>query len=228
MIEDVSSEYIEEHYMEKRIRGTFFNNLDFHNFPFETIDLKVVAEPARPWTIHKATLHVSETAGVDPDANIPGYDLGTERVHIETHMYETEEETYERYVANFPVEKSALGSFLKIIFPVLIVVAISFVAYIVPQNYEVVAAIALLPLVAVIFLHINALDQLPPLGYLTIFDKLMVIVYAMIANNIFSTGRQMRAHVFGTAEQSWQINNLHLKLSPIIVGILAVVLFGLL
>jgi len=228
MIEDVSSVYVEEHYMEQRVRGTFFNKLDFHDFPFEVITLKVVAEPVRPWTIGKTTLHIAPTSGIDVDANIPGYHLDSGKFHIETHSYESEEETYERYVASFLVEKSSLGSFLKVVFPVLIVVAISFVAYIVPENFEVVAAIALLPLVAVVFLHVNTLDELPPLGYLTTFDKMMVIVYAMIANNIVSTGRQMRAHVFKHEQGSWTVNMFHLKISPVIAGILIVILFALL
>jgi len=228
IIDSVSSVYVTEHFIEQRIQGKFFNKFDFRNFPFDVIDLKIIVEPVRPWTIEKAILHVSPTSGIDPDANVPGYVIGNKKFDIETHTYELDNEVYPRFVANFSVEKSSLGSFLKVMFPVLIVLGISFVAYIVPEHYEVSAAIALLPLVAVIFLHINILDQLPSLAYLTIFDKMMIIVYAMIANNVVSTGRQMREQTFRPENKSWLINNMHLKLSPIIAVILGVILFVLL
>jgi hypothetical protein len=114
---------------------------------------------------------------------------------------------------------------LKIIFPVLIVLGISFVAYIIPENFDVSSALALLPLLAVVFLHINTLEQLPPLGYLTIYDKLMVIAYALIANNVISTGREIRYHVHHNQQVSRSVNQFHLKLSPVIAIILGVLMF---
>ena len=97
----------------------------------------------------------------------------------------------------------------------------------IPENFDVSSVFALLPLIAVVFLHINALDQLPALGYLTMYDKMMIIVYALITNNVISTGREIRYHVYHGKQVSRSINQFHLRLSPVIAISLGVILFFL-
>lgn len=224
-VEDSTSEYLEAHYYEKRVKGVFFNKFDFRDFPFDNNDLKIQIELQRPWTIDKATLIIAPDSGIESDANIPGYILKKGDFNLNTHKYESEAEIYERFNAVFTVERSPIGSFLKIIFPVLIVLGIGYVAYMFPENYDLQAALALLPLGAVVFLQVSTLDELPSLGYLTIFDKMMVMVYALIANNVISIGRQIKIENQDNHKSSWMISQFHLKISPIIAVVLGIVLF---
>tara|TARA_B100000029_G_scaffold277435_1_gene271883 strand:+ start:394 stop:1308 length:915 start_codon:yes stop_codon:yes gene_type:complete len=225
--EEISSQYLASNIYEQRVRGTFVNTMDFHDFPFEKIKLKVDIEPVTPWNTDRVILKVDPASGVDETANVPGWFVTDPTFTVIEKTYRNSGETYSRYTAEFTIERSPLGSFLKIVFPVLIVLTISFVAYIIPENFEVSAALALLPLIAVVFLHINALDQLPALGYLTVYDKMMIIVYAMIANNVISTGREIRQNVYHGKQQSRQINQFHLRISPVIAIVLTIFLFTL-
>lgn len=221
---DFSSQYLGSNIFEERVQGTFVGEMDFHDFPFEKIKLQIQLEPATPMTTEHVILSIDPASGIDETANVPGWFISEPTFTVVENDYNNGD-IYSRYIAEYVVERSPIGIFLKIILPVLIVVGISFVAYIIPRNYEVVAALALLPLVAVVFLHINALNELPPLGYLTIFDKIMIISYAMIANNVICTGRQVRSDEFSSKESAWSINNFHLKLSPIIGIAVGIVLF---
>lgn len=223
--EQFSSEYLASNIFEQRVRGTFVNNMDFHDFPFEKINLKIDIEPVTPWNTDHVKLAIDPASGIDSTANVPGWYVSDPKFSVTEHSYGQSGEEYSRYTAEFSVERSSLGSFLKIIFPVLIVLTISFIAYIIPENFEVSAALALLPLIAVVFLHINALDQLPALGYLTIYDKMMILVYALIANNVISTGREIRYHVYHGEQLSRKINQFHLKLSPVLGLTLGILLF---
>ena len=202
--------------------------MDFRDFPFEKIKLKVDIEPVTPWNTDKVLLRVDPASGIDSTANVPGWFVTDPNFSINTKTYGTSQEEYSRYTAEYTIERSPLGSFLKIIFPVLIVLTISFIAYLIPENFDVSSVFALLPLLAVVFLHINALDQLPALGYLTMYDKMMIIVYALITNNVISTGREIRYNVYHGKQVSRSINQFHLKISPVIAISLGTVLFFLL
>ena len=223
--EKISSQYLASNIYEHRVRGTFVNTMDFRDFPFEKIQLKVDIEPVTPWNTDRVLLQVDPASGIDSTANVPGWFVTEPNFSIDSKTYGLSQEEYSRYTAEFTIERSPLGSFLKIIFPVLIVLAISFIAYIIPENFQVSAALALLPLIAVVFLHTNALEDLPALGYLTLYDKMMIIVYAMIANNVISTGREIRQHVYQGQQKVRTINHFHLKLSPVIAISLGAILF---
>ena len=225
--EKISSQYLASNIYEQRVRGTFVNTMDFRDFPFEKIQLKVDIEPVTPWNTDKVLLKVDPASGIDSTANVPGWFVTDPNFSIDTKTYGVSQEEYSRYTAEFTIERSPLGSFLKIVFPVLIVLTISFIAYLIPENFDVSSVFALLPLVAVVFLHINALDQLPALGYLTVYDKMMIIVYALITNNVISTGREIRHHVYHGSQVSRSINQFHLRISPIIAISLGIVLFFL-
>ena len=225
--EKISSQYLASNIYEHRVRGTFINTMDFRDFPFEKIKLKVDIEPVTPWNTDKVLLRVDPASGIDSTANVPGWFVTEPNFSINTKTYGLSQEEYSRYTAEYTIERSPLGSFLKIIFPVLIVLTISFIAYLIPENFDVSSVFALLPLIAVVFLHINALDQLPALGYLTMYDKMMIIVYALITNNVISTGREIRYHVYHGTQISRRINQFHLRLSPVIAISLGVILFFL-
>ena len=219
-----SSQYLDSNIFKERVQGTFFGEMDFHDFPFEKVHLRVELEPVTPFNTDYVVFSVDPESGVDTTANIPGWFISEPTFHVTESSY-VADESYSRYIAEFTVERSPLGSFLKIIFPVLIVVGISFLAYIIPENYDIVAEFSLLPLVAVVFLHVDIVNQLPPLGYLTIFDKVILIAYALIANNIIALGREISVSVRKDAAASLLINNFHLKISPIIAVTLGVVFF---
>jgi len=220
------SQYLGSNIFEERVQGTFFGEMDFHDFPFEKVHLRVELEPVTPFNTDYVVFSVDPKSGVDTTAHIPGWFISEPTFKIVENTYGVGE-TYSRYVAEFTVERSPLGSFLKIMLPILIVVGISFVAYIIPENHDIVAILALLPLVAVVFLHVNTLDELPPLGYLSIFDKIMIISYALIANNAVASARQIRMSVYKNQEEAWKLNNVHLKISPILLAVLAIILFGI-
>ena len=222
--ETFSSEYLASNIFEQRVRGVFVSDMDFKNFPFEKIILKVELEPVTPYDTDNVIFRIDPASGIDSSATVPGWSVTEPTFSIGTKIYGNGEE-YSRFTAEYTIERSFIGTFLKIIFPVLIVLSISFLAYIIPEHFDVSAALTLLPLLAVIFLHIDTLDQLPVLGYLTIFDKILLISYALIANNIICTSRLVRSFVYHGAEQSRQVNKFHLILSPIIIISLAIPLF---
>jgi len=222
--ETYSSEYLASNISEQRVRGVFVSEMDFRDFPFEKILLKVDIEPMTPYDTDHVIFRIDPAAGIDSSATVPGWSVSDPTFSVGTKIYGNGEE-YSRYTATYTIERSFIGTFLKVLFPVLLVLAISFLAYLIPEHFDVSAALTLLPLIAVVFLHIDTLDQLPALGYLTIFDKILLISYALIANNIICTSREVRHFVYHSKDKSRQINKFHLTLSPVIVILMALPMF---
>jgi len=218
-----SSQSLTENIFEMRVSGIFVGPMDFHKFPFEKIDLSIEIEPVTPFNTDCVFLSVDPASGIDDTADVPGWFMSEPKFEVVENKYG--EETYSRYVANYIVERSPIGSFLKIIFPIMIVTAVGFVSYLFPKNFDLQAALALLPLGAIVFLQVSTLDQLPPLGYLTFYDKMMVIVYALIANNVVAIGRQVIIEEQENEKTSYPISKFHLRISPIIAIVLGMILF---
>jgi hypothetical protein len=203
--------------------GKFSSEMDFSDFPFEKIPLQIKVEPLPQWPTQKATFAVHEASGIDQSATVPGWKIVDSNFQVLENKYG--QNTYSQFVAEYVIQRDVLGSFLKTIFPILIILGISFVAYIIPKHYDVVTELSLLPLLALVFFHVSTIEQLPPLGYMTIFDKVMMIAYVLIMNNIIASGRQIRADEFSGKDRAWHLNNFHLKITPAIIGVLGTILF---
>ncbi len=210
---------------EKRVQGIFVGPMDFRDFPFEKIHLIIELEPVNPHTTKKVILSVDPGSGIVPTAHVIGWEITNSSFNVVNSTYDEGISNYTRYIADYTVERNPLGSFLKLIFPILVVTGVGFVAYVFPKNFDLQAALALLPLGAIVFLQVNTLEQIPPLGFLTLYDKMMVIVYALIANNVIAIGRQVNVEEQENERNSYPISKFHIKISPIIAIVLGIILF---
>ncbi len=213
---------LEPNYWEARIKGTFLKNMDFRNYPFDKHDLTVEVEGFD--TIQNLTF-VPDTraSGFDSLINVPGWNLVGSHSEVITHAYP--DDSYARYIFSFTIERAALSSFLKTILPVIIITVIAMLAFwMSPTNFPPRIGLAASTLLAAVAAHLNAANQLPPIGYLTLFDKLMIIVYALFLNNLLSMVLQMRLVDRKKEEQAIKVNAKMRRLMPIIIGAILAVL----
>ncbi|MDH3764345.1 MAG: hypothetical protein OER82_00855 [Nitrosopumilus sp.] len=225
-IDKVSSEYIESQYYEARISGNFHNNMDFRNFPFEKIILKISIEPSIPQNISMIRFSSDEFSSIiDDSANIPGWEILKPRFSIVEHEYD--DDIYSRFIVEYAVERPFLGTALRTLLPITIITGISLIIFFIPENFTPRIYLTAPLLLALVYLHMNNLNYLPPLGYLTIFDKIMIIYYALFVNSILTLGIQMKIHTTHKDDQKIKrVNNIQIILVPVII-IVGIVLFHL-
>ncbi len=96
--------------------------------------------------------------------------------------------------AEYLVERSITGSTIKYIIPISIITGLSLTVFLVRGNYTPRIYLTASLLLSLVYLHQGALDEIPPVGYMTIFDKVMTINYALFVNAILSLVFQMRYH----------------------------------
>jgi len=198
---NLSSIIIEPHYYEARVSGKFFGDMDFRNYPFEELNLLVEIEPSYTTpTIDVPVRHkVSDSivflldpaSTIDISATIPGWLLEKFSINVEEHEY-GDEEINSRFVANFVVERSLTSAILQSILPLVMITTLSISIFWVPGNYNARIYLTAPLLIALVYLHQTSLSSIPPLGYMTVFDKIMLINYSLFVNSILSVVVQMR------------------------------------
>lgn len=218
----VDQSTLEPNYYEVRVRGTFLKNMDFRNYPFDKQQVTVEVEGFE--TVDKLVF-VPDTAasGHDSLINVPGWNIGENESTILVHQYP--DGAYSRYMFSFVIERAALSSFLKTIFPVLIITTIAMLAFwMSPTNFSPRIGLAASTLLAAVAAHLNAANQIPPVGYLTLMDKVMLVVYALFLNNLLSMVLQMRLVDHKREEEAAKVNAKMRKLMPVIIGAILAVL----
>ncbi|MFB5605974.1 MAG: hypothetical protein ACE5R7_06765 [Nitrosarchaeum sp.] len=215
---------VEENYYEARVKGVFQKNMDFRNYPFEKILLTVEIEGVDDLDSFEFVPDLEES-GVDALVNIPGWNLKSTNSDISVHKYSDGKE-FSRYVFSLEIERFPLSSFLKTIFPIIIITTIAMLAFwMSPTNFTARIGLGASTLLAAVAAHLNAANQLPPIGYLTLMDKIMIIAYALFLNNLLSMVIQMRFIDNKREEDAVKINIKMRKLMPIIGVVIFLALF---
>ncbi|EPA04995.1 hypothetical protein [Candidatus Nitrosarchaeum limnium] len=215
---------VEKNYYEARVKGIFQKNMDFRNYPFEKILLTVEIEGTEDMKSFEFVPDLEES-GVDDLVNIPGWNLQSTNSDVTIHKYSDDSE-YSRYVFSLEMERFPLSSFLKTMLPVIIITTIAMLAFwMSPTNFTARIGLGASTLLAAVAAHLNAANQLPPIGYLTLFDKIMIIAYALFLNNLLSMVIQMRLIDHKREEEAVKVNAKMRKAIPVICVLIFLALF---
>lgn len=166
-----------------RIKALCYENLDFHRFPFENHRLTIQIEHKLKPAGQLVYVPDPERSGADPEVAVIGWKLNPAHIResVNLHYYKTFDETYSRYSFSFKLEKPLLASLFKGLIPPVIIVAAMFLLFFMnPQEPKDRVNATASMLIANVVLHINSTSALPPLGYATFQDKLMITNYVAI------------------------------------------------
>jgi len=217
-----SDELIEPDHYETRVQGEFFSKFDYKAFPFQTIVLSMKMEMTVGYEANRVIFKPYDEDPVDPSIIQHGWTLVGSELTEKIHTY-PDGAQYSRLIANFKVSHEPAGVALSTIFPVTIITAIAMFIFFIPHNFTPRIYLTAPLLLTVVYWHQSHLSHLPMLGYLTLFDKLILIYYALILNAILSISLQMRSHKTHADDfKIRKINRRHAILMPIIfvVGML--------
>lgn len=216
--EDIVVESIEPHRYSFEVDGKFFNDMSFRNYPFSPIDLLIKIEPEYQ-TIDQAEFTSTrlDKLSTKYGDHIPGWILIGVNDSI-TSVVDVNGRTHSHYVAAFHLERPFLSNFFTKLFPIFIMVSIVIFAFIQNPKQHKMAEIGIGMFLSLVFLHAAFLGaDLPPLDYLTMQDKILIVSYVTILYALSEEIIQQRYNKESNAERALKINRKMLKFLPVVM-----------
>jgi len=173
----------EPHFHKFKVRGTFYNEVDFSRYPFETMELDIHIEPFYPLTADKLVLEANPDysgRALSKTVSIPGWEIGN--IVLETYTESYPWGDFSHLAATFPVDVNPASAFIKKILPVLLLVGVSYSSLWIPYTrLSERISFTVGALIAAMLFHRFLLNEIPPIGYLTTADITMITAYTLFS-----------------------------------------------
>ena len=194
--------------------------MKFHDYPLAHIDLPIIIEPAHH-EIDELVFVQSEKPSLPiENFQVAGWLMTNQSYEITEYEYPDGEE-FTRFVANFGFDTPFVSGFMVGILPIIImggVVVFSFVLK--PTMTEIRAEMNTGTLIGAVFFHISDVGQsLPPLEYLTLEDKMMTVLYALIIVAFLALAAQRKFNKSEDEQKAEQINRKFRYIIPVVIGV---------
>jgi len=216
-----------ENYLEYRVRGVYVGSLDFRNFPLDEHFLTVELEDKEHTALQLVFEPDLDESGLNPKLDVAGWDVKGFQLYEEKHAYPGE--NYSRFVFRVTVYRSKVSAAFKNFFPILIITLISLLTFSISvKNFGQRVGICVMTLMSAVAYHIAALSGLPALGYLTLFDRIMLVVYTLFLYNLIVSVQAMRLVEAGKLNQAEKFETRMQNLLPMFVAGLFLIYVGVL
>jgi len=170
-----------------RIQANLYTEPRFGNYPYDRQSLRLVLEHA----IHPAHELVYRPAmlgdGLDEDVRVSGWRIGRAFAEVEEKAYPFNE-TYSRFTYTVHVDREPLAATLRSFLPPLafgLVSGLSFLLH--PSKIAQRITFGTTMLISAVGFHVSQTVALPTLGRLTLFDEVMLSLYAFLAASLVVT-----------------------------------------
>ena len=207
-------------YLEYRVTGEFLKSFDFSNYPFESHALAIELEHT---TLDNNSLvyEIDPTSYMEPTASVAGWNLGNLQSQVSLHSYG--EQTFSRPGFTVTLSRPFISGLIKSFLPIAIITAISLLAFVMSaEDYSQKMALGITTLLSATAFHLSLLSGIPPTGYLTFADRMMIAVYILFLYNIGSSVYLMKLSRANQKEHATKYNKKAQKLLPIIIIILSI------
>jgi len=207
-------------YIEYRITGDFLKTFDFARYPFESHALTIELEHTNMST-DSLVYDIDSTSYVEPTANVAGWDLGSLQAQVVQHSYG--DLAFSRPVFTVTLNRPGISSFIKSVLPIAIITAISLLAFVMAaEDYSQKMALGITTLLSATAFHLSLVSGIPPTGYLTLADRMMISVYILFLFNIGSAVYLMKLARQTKTPQATAYNKKAQKILPILIAIMAI------
>ena len=209
---------IADGYLEYRVRGDFIRTFDFTRYPYESHELSVELEH-KNLDVSYLVYQVDPESNVDETVNVAGWGIGDFKTDITEHSYG--EETYSRFVFSLMLKRPTISAFIKSVLPIAVITTISLLAFFIsPQNFAQRIGLGVTTLLSATAFHLSLLSGIPPTGYLTLADRMMLSIYTIFLYNLSASVYIMWLVDAKKTEEAQKFNKKALKLLPVLIVIL--------
>jgi len=220
-IQEVTGVSTEPNFHKFKVRGVFYNEIDFSRYPFEKMELDVHMEPFYPLTVDKLVFEANHEyigSTLDETVTIPGWEL--EEIDVDTYIQSYPWGDFTHLEVTFPAHVNPISAFIKKILPVAILVGVSYSSFWLPytRTSERIS-FTVGALIAAMLFHRFLLNEIPPIGYLTLADVIMITAYTLFTLTLITVIIHTRRQIQGgyTDEQAKKLDH-KMKIITIIIS----------
>ena len=181
-INSIDGEFCDDFTYRYKVNGNFINDFDLRAFPFANADLKIVLEPepTAEFESVKFTFDPEKTESIQL-ANVTGWKPGKAFYESSVYAYPEGSGSYFRFVATYPFTSFPEQSFLKVIFPIMLLPGLAILSFWMdPKNISDRIALSVGSLITAVFFNATYITgELPQLSYLTFADKIIIVAYVL-------------------------------------------------
>lgn len=164
-----------------RIQAALNSPVDLKSFPFDHQKMQIILEDKENTADDLVYVPDNEESGLDGSIAFTGWNLDGWETEVKEHYYAPYDETYSQYVFNVDISRIVFNSFLKTFLPVFFIMMVTMFSFVLdPDKITTRLGMAGSSLVAAVMFHIAISNQIPPVGYLTLADKFMVLTYFIL------------------------------------------------
>ncbi|MEM0216116.1 MAG: hypothetical protein QW612_01025 [Candidatus Bathyarchaeia archaeon] len=211
----------ENGYLEYRVKGDFIKTFDFSKYPYETHTLTVELEH-KSLNASKLILKADPTSSVDEGVNIAGWEIGEFKTYVVEHSYG--DNVYSRFIFSIQIKRPTLSSFVKSVLPVTVITTISLLTFLIsPQNFGQRIGLGVTTLMSATTFHLALLSGIPPVGYLTLADKMMISIYVIFLYNLSVSVYIMKLVDMKKIGEAQKFNGKAAKFLPALIAALVMI-----
>jgi hypothetical protein len=208
-------------YVEYRVTGDFLKSFDFSLYPFESHALTIELEHTN-LDSSGLVYDIDPTSYMEPTSSVAGWTLGNLQSQVILHSYS--DQSFSRPIFTVTLSRPFISGLIKSVLPIAIITAISLLAFVMSaEDYSQKMALGITTLLSATAFHLSLLSGIPPTGYLTFADRMMISVYILFLFNIGSAVYLMKLERHNKKEQAQTYNKKAQKLLPIILIALAII-----
>jgi hypothetical protein len=129
-----------------------------------------------------------EDSGLDPAVKIAGWEIEGWEAEVDEHYYTPYDTTFSRYIFRIQIHRSPLAAILKTVLPALIIVIVGLLSLVLSPD-KIIPRLTLNTgaFTSAVLFHLNMTSSLPPLSYLTLGDRFMILNYVALTMSLVST-----------------------------------------
>jgi hypothetical protein len=162
-----------------RIQATLYNNLKLTSYPFEKYKLSFAIEDQNLPNNQLVYDVDTKTSGLHPGVFSSGWQVSNDwEANVSDDLYTIYDQTYSRYTFSVTIQRPVISSWVKGIFPGVVIVVVGFFALFTdPEDALQRIFIGTSALLGAIVYHLTLTSSIPPVGYLTFGDRFMMVNY---------------------------------------------------
>ena len=208
-------------YVEYRIKGDFIKTLDFTKYPFETHTLTIELEH-KELDISNLRYIADPNSTIDEAVNVAGWEIAEYSVTETEHSYR--DETFSRFILSIQLKRPMLSSFVKSVLPIIVITTISLLTFFIsPQNFGQRIGLGVTTLMSATAFHLSLLSGIPPIGYLTFADRMMISVYTIFLYNLSASVYIMKLVDAKKTEEAIKFNGKAMKALAVLIIALVII-----